>query len=70
MQFVLAVCEIPRAGFLEGYSYSSVPHSMADERTMSAVTLLNTAQPNRQLVPQSSPWRKFAHTTWVRDHKG
>jgi len=31
--------------------YSSVPHSMADERTMSAVTLLNTAQRNRQLVP-------------------
>ena len=31
--------------------YSSVPHSMADERTMSAITLLNTAQRNRQLVP-------------------
>jgi len=31
--------------------YSLVPHSMTDERTMSAITLLNTAQRNRQLVP-------------------
>ncbi|KAJ3510647.1 hypothetical protein NLJ89_g4557 [Agrocybe chaxingu] len=31
--------------------YAAVPHSMADERTMSSITLLNTAQRNRQQVP-------------------
>ena len=31
--------------------YSSICHSMADERTMSGITLLNTAQQNRQLIP-------------------
>ncbi|KAG5634248.1 hypothetical protein H0H81_002717, partial [Sphagnurus paluster] len=30
--------------------YSAVPHSMADERTMSAVTMMNTAQRSRQKV--------------------
>jgi len=30
--------------------YSAVPHSMADERTMSSITLLNSAQRNRQKV--------------------
>ncbi|CAA7268960.1 unnamed protein product [Cyclocybe aegerita] len=31
--------------------YAAVPHSMADERTMSSITLLNTAQHNHQQVP-------------------
>ena len=30
--------------------YSAVPHSMAEERTMSVFTMLNTAQRNRQKV--------------------
>jgi hypothetical protein len=33
--------------------YALVPYSMADERTMLAITLLNTVQQNRQLVPTS-----------------
>ena len=30
--------------------YSAVPHSMADERTISAIAMLNIAQRNRQIV--------------------
>jgi len=30
--------------------FGALPHSMADERTMSAVTMINTAQRNRQKV--------------------
>jgi len=30
--------------------YSAIPHSMADERTMSVITMLNTAQRNHQTV--------------------
>ncbi|KAF8060837.1 ribonuclease H-like domain-containing protein [Lyophyllum atratum] len=49
----LALEETPNAEILAAIAiklYSAVPHSMADERTMSVVTMMNTALQNRQKV--------------------
>ncbi|KAG5648450.1 hypothetical protein H0H81_007052, partial [Sphagnurus paluster] len=53
MQWWEAYVGTENAGILAAIAtklYAAVPHSMADERTMSVITMLNTAQRNRQKV--------------------